>query len=380
MFRETKPMSDLKSRREFAGASAAAGLLLLKPRTVFGYQANSSITVGVLGYGGRGTHVVNNCFARNEYARITEVCDLAQDRLDAASQKFSGVKTFTNYHDLLASDVDAIYIATPVYRHPEHFAAAVAVRKHIFMEKPAGADAAGCRKVMEAARKADPTKRISVDFQQRYGKDYRHAYEVVKSGELGRIVAIRAAWIGNGPAIKPGLTGAEERNKNWYFYKDLSGDMIVEQDCHNIDVVNWFMGTHPVIASGYGSRKVRMHGDVLDNLAVTFEFGDNTVFSYQATQVGGYRDVSETFICEKGSVNTSRQGIKIWRQGNPVPEEIPTKYDITLDAVNDFLDGARTGRLENAGVSAAESTLTAIMARESIYQKTPMTWDRILKS
>lgn len=359
---------------------AAAGLLLLKPATVFGYQANSAITVGVLGYGGRGSYVTNNCFAKNEFAKISIVCDLKQDRRDAATQKFSGAKTFERYDDLLASDVDAIYIATPVYLHPVHFAAAVASRKHIFMEKPAGADAAGCRKVMEAARKADPNKRISVDFQQRYGRDYRHAHQIVTSGELGKIVAIRGSWIGLGPKIKENVPSADEKNANWYFYRALSGDMIVEQDCHNIDVVNWFMGTHPVIASGYGSRRVRQYGDVLDNLAATFQFADGTVFSYQATQVGGFRDVSETFVCENGAVNTSRQGIKIWRNGKPEPEVITTNYDITLDAVNDFLDGARTGRLENSGVSAAESTLTAIMAREAIYQKTPMTWDRILNS
>lgn len=373
-------MPELKTRRDFAVGTAAAGLLLLKPQTVFGYQANSSITVGVIGYGGRGTHVVNNCFAKNEYARITTVCDLKDDRLEAAKSKFTGVKTFKNYQDVLNSDVDAVYIATPVFMHPDHFAAAVGVRKHIFMEKPAGADAAGCRKVIEAAKKADPTKRISVDFQQRYGKDYKHAYEVVKSGELGKIVAIRAAWIGSGPKIKENVPPADEKMANWYFYRAMSGDMIVEQDCHNIDVVCWFMGTHPIAASGSGGRKVRMYGDVLDNLSATFDFADGTVFNYQATQVGGYRDVSETFICEKGSVNTSRQGIKIWRDGKSEPETIATRYDITLDAVNDFLDGARTGRLENMGVPAAESTLTAIMAREAIYQKTPMTWDRILKS
>src|SRR4029077_6226489 len=104
----------------------------------------------------------------------------------AGAQKFSGARTFKNYQDLLASDVDAVYIATPPYLHPEHFEKAVKSRKHIFMEKPAGVDPAGCRRVIEAAKKADPTKRITVDFQQRYGLDYLKAHEIVKSGELGR--------------------------------------------------------------------------------------------------------------------------------------------------------------------------------------------------
>src|SRR5258708_23630559 len=92
-----------------------------------------------------------------------------------------------------ASDVDAVYIATPPCLHPEDFEKAVKSRKHIFMEKPAGVDPAGCRRVGEAAEKADPTKRITVDFHQRYGLDYLNAHEILESGELGRIVAVRAS-------------------------------------------------------------------------------------------------------------------------------------------------------------------------------------------
>ena len=104
---------------------------------------------------------------------------------------FSGAKLFTNYKELLASDVDAVYIATPPYLHPEHFEAAVAAKKHIFCEKPAGVDVAGCKRVLAAARKADKTKRISFDYQQRYGVDYNAAYNKVKNGDIGKIAMIR---------------------------------------------------------------------------------------------------------------------------------------------------------------------------------------------
>ena len=98
----------------------------------------------------------------------------------------------------LASDLDAVLIATPAFLHPDHFEKAVASRKHIFLEKPAGVNAEGCVRVLAAAKRADPKKRITMDFQQRYGKDYRKVYEIVKSGELAPIKQIRAAWIGGG--------------------------------------------------------------------------------------------------------------------------------------------------------------------------------------
>src|SRR5438445_3501891 len=186
-------MSQNTSRRDFFRNSGAAalGLSIVKPQSARGAQANSALTVGLIGCGRRGT-AITGLFAKNEFARIAYLCDIYDDQIAAASKLFSGAKPFKNIDDMLASDVDAVYIATPPYLHPEHFEKAVKSRKHIFMEKPAGVDPAGCRRVVEAAKKADPAKRITVDYQQRYGKDYRRAYEIVSSGELGGIKMVRA--------------------------------------------------------------------------------------------------------------------------------------------------------------------------------------------
>lgn len=375
-------MSADSTRRKFVLAGGAAGLMIVRPEAVRGSQANSALTVGLVGAGRRGV-AISGIFARNEFARIAAICDIYDDQLEKAGEKFTGAKKFKDIHALLASDVDAVYIATPPYLHPEHFELAVKARKHIFMEKPAAVDVAGCRRVLAASQKADKTKRISVDYQQRYGKDYQKAWQIVKSGELGAIKMVRASWLGGGLPVRKGHPASEEQVRNWLFYRAKSGDIIVEQDCHNLDVVNWFKGEHPVRAFGYGGRQVRKDiGDIMDNLAVTFQFADGVVFSYSANQIsaGNYRDVGEVFFCEKGVVTTSRRGISIWREGKKQPEEIETKYDITQDAVNAFVEGARTGKLENAAPWAVESTLTAIMAREAIYAKREMTWDVINKA
>lgn len=382
-------MSENTNRRDFfktSGATAAAslGFTILQPQLIRGAQANSALSVGLVGCGRRGT-AISGIFARNEFAKIAAVCDIYDDQLAAATKVFSGARPFKNIQDLLASDVDAVYIATPPYLHPEHFELAVKSRKHIFMEKPAGVDAAGVRRVIEAAKQADKNKRITVDYQQRYGVDYNKAYQIVKSGELGGIKMIRASWLGGGLPVREGHPQSEEKIRNWLFYRELGGDIIVEQNCHNLDVVNWFMGTHPQTAFGYGGRQVRTNiGNIMDNLAVTFHFSNGVVFSYSANQfsTGGFADVSETFICEKGAINVSRQGYKLYnktRRGDP-PVEVVTKGDITADAVNQFVDGARNGKIENAAFTAAESTLTAIMAREAIYSGKEMNFDQIAKS
>jgi predicted dehydrogenase len=373
-------MEQQNSRRDFVKKYAGTGIMILSPQIVRGSQANSALTVGLLGAGRRGT-AISGIFAKNEFARVAAVCDIYPDQIAAASKIFSGAKTFTNYKDLLASDVDAVYIATPPFLHPEHFEAAVAAKKHIFCEKPAGVDVKGCQRVIAAARKADPTKRISFDYQQRYGVDYNTAYNMVKDGKIGKVAMIRASWIGGGLPLRNGHPQSEEKMRNWLYYPDYSGDIIVEQNCHNIDVVNWFMGTHPVKVSGFGNRAVRKSpGSILDSLGCTFHFADGTVFSYSAGQFDSrmYEDISETFIGEKGSIRTSRQGYQYFSKPRTAPEVVQSpssKGDITKDAVDAFVAGARTGKIENAAFWAVESSLTAIMAREAIYSGKVMSWD-----
>ncbi|MFN7925123.1 MAG: Gfo/Idh/MocA family oxidoreductase [Bryobacteraceae bacterium] len=374
-------MNEIDNRRSFvkgAGLGAAA-FTVVKPQSVRGSQANSAISLGLVGCGNRGTYVTG-LFLKDDNVKVTHYADIYQDKLDAAAQRYQGGKAFKNYKELLASNIDAVYIATPAFLHPEHFEAAVDARKHIFMEKPAAVDSAGCHRVLAAARRADPNKRITVDLQQRYGKEYRKAYQIVKSGELGALKMVRAAWLGGGPAIKKGHAESEEKIRNWFFYRELSGDILIEQDCHNIDVVNWFVGKHPVRVSGYGSRQIRQYGNIFDNLSCTFQFEDGMICSYSANQFGapGFSDVSETFMCENGALNVSRRGYTVWRGKNP-PEKVDTPYDITMDGVKEFLAGIRTGQMENAAFHAAESTLTAVMALEACVTGKEMTWDKVWK-
>jgi predicted dehydrogenase len=372
------------SRRNFLASSATTGtgLLILSSKTAFGSQANSALSVATIGVGNRGSAITERFFKPNDRARIAAVCDIYDDKLKAAEGKFPGAKQYKDYREVLASDVDAIYIATPPVLHPEHFEAAVMAKKHIFMEKPAGIDVKGCRRVLAAAAKADPKKRISVDYQQRYGVDYNKAYQYLQSGKLGKVIMVRGAWLGGGlPDIKANMPANEEKIRNWLYYPEMGGDIIVEQQCHNLDVVNWFMGQHPVKAVGYGSRASRMKGNILDSVAVSFQFADKRVFSYSGAQVeqSMFREVGEWFICEKGTIHTSRQGYEVYMgtKSNEIAEQGVTKYDITKDAVDQFVAGCLEGKIENAATWAVESTMTAIMAREAMYRGREVTLDSL---
>jgi len=380
-----------QSRRNLLAASS--GLLVLKPETVRGSEANSAISVGLVGCGRRGLFDAS-LFVKTGHAKIVAVCDIYEDQTARARQQFSSARVYTRYQDLLETGVDAVIFATPPCQRPEQFELASAARKHLYLEKPLAIDAAGCRRMVAAAGKVDKGKRISVGFQQRYGKDYQKAYSILKSGQMGAIEMIRASWMSGDLPLRRGHPPAEEKMRNWVWYRDTSGDIVVEQDCHNFDVVNWFMGAHPVKAIGYGGRKRRTYGDILDHLTVSFEFANGVHCSYSANQFStrGYSDIGETFVCEKGAISTSRQGYRWFNKvvdetpvdkgyrtpaGDEEPAEVHTKYDITEDAVLSFVGGVRSGQVENAVFSAVDSMYTAIMAREAIYNRREMTWGEV---
>lgn len=375
---ETNP-----TRRHFVqSASALAGWMIVKPQSVRGTPANSAVAVGLIGVGGRGTHDAG-IVVSDPRARVAALCDLFDDRLDEGATKLKLDKPAT-YHDfekLLASDLDAVLIATPPFEHPRMFEAAVQARKHIYCEKPAGVDVAGCKRVMAAANKADPAKNIVFGFQQRYGPEYLEGYKRLQDGQIGELAVTRGWWIGSNPFHKRPYDPKVEHLRNWFCYKDYSGDIIVEQDCHNFDVFHWFLNGLPVRCVGWGGRKVRTELEILDHLSLIFEWPGGLQVTYEANQLtpAGFANVGEQFTGAKGTISTSRAEMVHYRGRGDV-ETIKSGHDITIDAIQTFLTNILSGKVENAGVRSAESTLIAIMGRTSIYTGREVSWNDVVNS
>ncbi|MCP5112627.1 MAG: Gfo/Idh/MocA family oxidoreductase, partial [bacterium] len=304
-------------------------------------------------------------------ARITALCDLFDDKFETAKQriKVENPKTYHDFQELLTSDVDAVIIATPVFEHPRMLEAAVAAGKHIYCEKPAGPDVEGCLRVIRAGQKAGSGINISFGFQQRYGPVYLEGYKRVQEGRIGDLTVARAAWIGGGSS-KPRPLGEtwEEKLRNWYSHNDLSGDIIVEQDCHNFDVLHWFLGSLPVRAVGFGGKRVRTWRETMDNLSLTFEWADGMIVNYEANQISpGFRRVGEEFTGTKGVIAVSRGEMVHYKSRTDV-ETIKSDRDITADALEAFIDRIQSGRYENVAERSAQSTMIAILGRTAIYR------------
>ncbi len=358
---------------------AAGAFTIMSPQLVRGSDANSAVSVGLIGVGGRGTWDAG-IVTRDSRARVTALCDKFSDHIDAGATRLKLQKpvTYTDFEKLLASsDIDAVLIATPPFEHPRMLSAAVDAKKHIYCEKPMGVNLEGVKTVIAAGRRADPSKNLFVGFQQRYGPEYLEAYKRIQEGQLGPLTNARAWWVGGDPFRRKPYDADVEHLRNWFCYKDYSGDIIVEQDCHNFDVLHWFLNARPISAVGYGGTKVRTSMDILDNLTLSFRFPDNLNVAFEANQLTppGFSRVGEEFTGTKGVIETSRARMVHHKADDPKnPEVMAMDHDITQDALAAFIGNIVSGKVENVAERSAISTLFAILGRTAIYEKREATW------
>jgi predicted dehydrogenase len=396
-------MKALSRRQALAGV--ASGMMIVKPETAFGYQANAAVSYGVIGTGGRGVYVGTH-MANVSGTKLAAICDIFPDRIDNGKTKIPGARdarVYRDYHELLAqSDIDAVLITTPVYLHPEHFEAAVKARKHIYCEKPAGADVAGVKRLLKASDAADKSKTIQFGLQQRFSPEYLTAMQYAKSGKVGDIKMMMSYWVLGGtppkpPAAPPKPPTDEERIRRWGSWMAQSGGVIVEQDCHGIDMLNWFAGDqHPISARGSGGlRYPPAYGDQDSDhheIAYTYPNGvEGWLISIKNT--AGFRDVKEQFYGSAGMLETARTYYKLhgpiasspYKNADDLTdssliERRISKREITIDAVEAFFASIREAKPYNLAPAAANATFAALLGRAAYQQKREVTWDELLRS
>jgi predicted dehydrogenase len=370
------------NRRTFVKAAAIVPFAAVR-----GTAANSAVSIGLIGSGNRGPNVCR-LLVQNTPGRITALSDLYDEKIERA-KKTIGVEdpaVYKDYEKLLASDVDAVMISTPAFLHAEHFEKAVQAGKHIYIEKPAAPDVAGCKRIMRAADSADRKLNITFGFQRRYGQTYHKAKALLDSGAIGTIRLAMIQFLkSQGTRKRPGAVDAptkmDDKIAQWYSWRHLSGDLIVENNIHLIDVMNWFVGERPTKALGTGGQTVPRLGDVRDHGTVTYDYSNNVQGTLIGTTLGPptYRVVNERFFGERGGIETASAYWKHFRNRDDVMTEKAPRNE-TIDAVDAFVKRIAEGRPENTGVRGAESTLTAILGRMAMDQKREVTWDEMWNS
>jgi predicted dehydrogenase len=400
------------ARREFVKTAAAtgAGILILPAERVFGTQANSSLGLGIIGCGGRGNYDGGQ-FVEHTDTRVTALMDVFEDRIEETRARFDKMleekgrpkisttnlfKGYRSYQQLVESkDVDVVLVTSPPYFHPDHFEAAVAAGKHVYLEKPVATDVHGCKRVIRTGEKANGKVSVHVGFQKRYDEGYRAAISRVHAGEIGPVVLGESFYYTNDldRQNKPGMMEAEARLRNWVFDQALSGDILVEQNIHIIDVINWALKAHPVRATASRGRAVRKEVEGIpaaflthDFYMVTYVYPGDVHISFNSNQFRNkaYRRQGERLFGTLGVYETFQSGpatITLSKEGAPRTEAGPVNLGLAVGTkVKALIDGIKEKRFENQAATGAETTLTTILGRTAAASNREVTWDKLVRS
>jgi predicted dehydrogenase len=409
----------LDRRKFLKTAATTAGVMFIQPSLVRGTAANSAVRVGLLGCGGRGTEDAGNLIDTGN-ARVVALAELFRDQLDAAHAHFDQMQQAKGYTAIDGSqvflgphayeqiahskEVDAIVIATPPYYHPQHLEAVVAAGKHVYLEKPVAVDIPGALRVVEIGKRAEGKLSLDVGFQIRDCPPFVELVRRIHDGALGKIVCGEAHYLTgyiDRPAW-PNASPAERRLRNWVYDRALSGDIIVEQNIHVIDICNWILKAHPLKASATGGRQGRpaSDGDAFGNYNVLFHYPENVDVTFSSTQFAkGWWDVTERFFGTKGvsqSPYTGALGIwgdEAWQAPMTPAKDKPESqaFSVTGNFTSNlefadrekkkaFVDSITSGNFHNQAGKGAESAISCILARTAAYKNHEITWDEIMKS
>ena len=363
-----------------------------------------ALRAGVIGCGGRGSGAAMNFLNSANGVTIVALGDVFEERITSltdrlkqeknidilADKRFVGLEA---YKQVIDSDVDVIIECTPPCFRPLHFEYAVKQNKHCFLEKPMFIDAVGYRKVMAASKQAQ-AKKLSVitGTQRHHQRNYVASFQQIMEGAIGEITGGVVYW--NQPMLwkrerQQGWTDFEAMVKDWVNWRWLSGDHIIEQHVHNIDVFTWFSGLKPASAVGFGSRQRRVTGDQYDNFSIDFTMENGVHLHSMCRQIDGCaNNVSEFIQGTKGSWSTANgetmikdlAGNVVW-QFDKADEEANYKQrdPYTLEHVNLVNSIRQNTPIEQASETAV-SNMAALMGRESAYTGLETTWEGMTSS
>lgn len=384
-------MDQSVSRRGFMKTSAAAGVALQMAAVWAQDPGRRRLKVGLVGAGGRGKGAAGDCMEAAKTLgidlQIVAVADAVEERAKGAAKQF-GVPPercfwgFDAYHKVMETEAEVVILATSPNFRPLHLEAAIEAGKNVFMEKPVAVDPPGIRRVIAAGEKAK-AKGLSIvaGTQRRHQAGYLANQFLASQGAIGKIVAGSVSWCGGKlwyQTRKPGEADALYMVRNWVSFTEMSGDHIVEQHVHNLDVANWYIGRPPVSAVGFGGRARRQTGDQFDFFSIDFDYDDNVHIHSMCRQVDKcYNAVREFFVGTEGNMwgagkVTSTNGKQIAVPEYKVHDNPYVEEHVAL------LRGVLEGKPVNEAQGVAEATLAAIMGRIAAYTGDLVKWSDLM--
>lgn len=351
---------------------------LAMPALLSAQSPNDTIRVAIIGVGNRGSYLLKNIL-KVPGVKVVAICDIDPQRLAAAAATVASAgatpATFADFRKMLdeRKDIDAIVIATPVDTHKMISLVALEVGKNVYCEKPMATTPEDARMMLNAATAAKGI--FQAGFQLRHDPNRAAAIRFIQNGGIGDVLFMQGYR----------HTGDLPHDTPWYFDRTRSGDNIVEQACHILDLMTWAAGSHPLRAFGSGGVNLFKNDPpgrtTMDNYCVIYEFPNDVrlTFSHIYFDPQGFSGIKERVFGSKGAIDLAEAAWTELKGTKSVKLNVPDAgQDSTYISLAAFFDNAR-GRKQplNNAESARRSTLVAMLGRKSIYEKRVVTWEEV---
>ncbi len=304
---------------------------------------SNEMNIGIIGLGFMGsTHY--RIYDKHPLAEIKAVADVDEAKIkgdwstisgnigeadNSVPVDMSGLNTYRDGMELINDpEVDLVDICVPTYLHKQYIIAALEAGKHVLTEKPLARNTVEAREILEASGKAKG--HLMAGMCIRFWPEYRHAYELVRSGAIGQVKAATFK------RVSPSIAGTSW--EDWFMQADKSGSALLDLHLHDTDAVHYFFGK-PESVTSFGLKGFRSdHG--VDHVITRYDFGDDTLI----TAEGGWSPAGATpfemsflIVGEKATIRLSETGYKvIYEDGRveepaPADPELPTGWHVEID-------------------------------------------------
>ncbi len=390
-------------RREFIvkggllSTGILAGTTVLPSSYVNILGANDAINIGIIGTGSRGAGLIPTL---NEIkgVNVAACCDVIPFRLEEGMLKAgSKAKKYTDYRSILDNkDMDAVVIATPFNSHSQIAIDAIDAGKHVYCEKTMAKGFTGIKSLVKKV--SDSVAIFQTGHQYHSSRLYTHVVDLLKNGKIGKIVAFECQWNRYGDWRRSVPSPELERAINWRMYREYSGGLLAELCSHQIDFVNWVLGTMPDKVMGTGGVDYWKDGrETFDNIHLIYNYPDgvkakftcltcNAKDNYQIKIIGDkgtiLLDYTKAWFYpeapqkkELGEVDSVSGATMLWNQGEVIPIDV-AHADPSKQALLDFRDSILHNTKPKSDVNTGANTsvcvqmgLNAMYNNEIVYNQ-----------
>jgi predicted dehydrogenase len=264
-----------------------------------------------------------------------------------------------------------------------------------------GIDTHQAKQALEIGKRVKSTQSVDIGFQCRNAPPIAAIAEKIKAGALGKIAAVTGYYYASASEERKsvGTSADEARLRNWLWDRALSGDILVEQNIHIIDLCNWMLAAHPVKASATGGRSVLTHaGDNWDNYQVDFTYPGDVHLSFASTQFGDYKvfEAGLRFFGANGHATVPYAGpVQItgsapWAWTDSMNTAAGSGAFAANGAFGDnlaladrekertFIDSITSGKAHNQIAAGVETALSCMLGRMAGLTHREVTWEELL--